>query len=104
MAVLVIAEVKGQTEQGYEGMRGLLNDALRESPGFILHTAHAIEDGWRIVEVWETQEASDSFYAKNIVPNLPPGIHPKRTVQELHDVLTAVDSNSSTATVSSYER
>ena len=89
MAVLVIAEVKGQTQQGYEGMRGLLNDALKESPGFILHTAHATEDGWRIIELWQTKDDSDRFYAKKIVPNLPPGIHPKRTVQELHDVLTA---------------
>ena len=89
MAVLVIAEVRGQTQKGYEGMRGLLKDTLKESPGFILHTAHATDDGWRIIELWQTKEDSDHFYAQNIVPNLPPGIHPKRTVQELHDVLTA---------------
>jgi hypothetical protein len=89
MAVLVIAEVKGQTQQGYEGMRGLLNETLKESPGFILHTAHAIEHGWRIIELWQSKEDSDRFYAENVAPNLPPGIHPKRTVQELYDVLTA---------------
>jgi len=59
MPVLVIAEVKGQTQQGYEGMRGLLNEALKASPGFILHTAHATQDGWRIIELWQTQEDSD---------------------------------------------
>lgn len=89
MAVLVIAEVKGQTQQGYEGMRGMLNDALKEAPGFILHTAHATTDGWRIIELWQTKKDSDRFYARNIAPNLPPGIHPKRTVQELYDLLTS---------------
>jgi hypothetical protein len=89
MAVLVIAEVPVQTQPGYEMLRGLLKDALKESSGFILHTAFATDDGWRIIELWQSKEDSYRFYAKNIVPNLPPGIHPKRTVQELHHVLTA---------------
>jgi hypothetical protein len=55
MAVLITAEVKGQTEQGYDGMRSVLAEALRTAPGFLLHTAYPVEDGWRVVEVWETK-------------------------------------------------
>lgn len=88
MAVLVIAEVKGQTQQGYDGVRAALLDVMKSAPGFILHAGHATADGWRIIEVWETKEDSSRFYAKNVAPNLPPGIHPKRTVQELHGLLT----------------
>jgi hypothetical protein len=87
MPVLVIAEVKGQTQQGYEAVRGALADPMKRAPGFILHAGHATPDGWRIVEVWETKENSDRFYAKFVAPNLPPGIHPKRSVQELHGLL-----------------
>lgn len=89
MAVLVTAEVKGQTQQGYEGMRAMVDDVLKAAPGFVLHTAHAVTDGWRIVEIWDSKDASDRFYVQHIAPNLPPGIHPKRSVQELHDILTA---------------
>ena len=87
MSVLIIAEVKGQTQQGYEAMRASLADLMKSAPGFILHAGHATPDGWRIVEVWETKEDSDRFYAKIVAPNLPPGIHPKRSVQELHGLL-----------------
>jgi hypothetical protein len=87
MAVLVIAEVKGQTQQGYEAVRAALADVMKSAPGFILHAGHATPDGWRIVEVWQTKEDSDRFYAKFVAPNLPSGIHPKRRVRELHGLL-----------------
>jgi hypothetical protein len=60
---------------------------MKSAPGFIMHAGHATSDGWRIVEIWETKEDSDRFYAKNVAPNLPPAIHPKRSVQELHGLL-----------------
>ena len=87
MAVLVTAEVSGQTEQGYDGMLGLLATALRQAPGFILHTAHPIDGGWRILEVWESQQAASEFFAQFVHPHLPPGIKPKRTVQALHSLV-----------------
>jgi len=43
MAVLVTADVPGQTEQGYDGMLGVLASALKQAPGFILHSAHPSE-------------------------------------------------------------
>jgi len=89
MAVLVTAEVAGQTQEGYDGMLGVLEGAIRQSPGFILHTAHAVEGGWRIIEIWDSKELANQFYAKNVAPNLPPGIRPKRTVQELHRFVKA---------------
>jgi quinol monooxygenase YgiN len=87
MAVMVIAEVQGQTEPGYDGMLELLGGSLRQAEGFVLHTAHAVEGGWRIIEVWQSKDAANGFFAKKVAPNLPPGIHPKRSVQELHSLL-----------------
>ena len=88
MAVLVTAEVQGQTEQGYDAMLEILAVALKQAPGFVFHSAHAVEGGWRIIEVWDSKAEANQFYAKNVAPNLPPGIHPKRSVQELHSFLT----------------
>jgi hypothetical protein len=87
MAVLITAEVAGQTQQGYDGMLQFLKEIIKVAPGFILHTAHPIEGGWRVIEVWETKEAANQFFAKYVAPNLPPGIRPKRTVQELHSLV-----------------
>jgi hypothetical protein len=89
MAVLVTAEVQGQTQQGYDGMFAALADVEKQAPGFLLHTAHPIEGGWRIVEIWESKADANQFFAKHVAPNLPPAIHPKRSVQELHSLLMA---------------
>ena len=89
MAVLVTAEVAGQTREGYDGMLEALTETIRTAPGFVLHTGHPVEGGWRIIEVWETKDAANQFFAKHVAPNLPPGIRPKRTVQELRGLLKA---------------
>lgn len=89
MAVLITAEVQGQTQQGYDGMFSMLSGGLKQAPGFVLHTAHPIEGGWRIIEVWESLTDANQFFAKYVAPNLPPGIRPKRSVQELHSLVTA---------------
>jgi hypothetical protein len=88
MAVLVIAEVSGQTQQGYDGMLGMLTGALKQAPGLILHTAHPTEGGWRVIEIWESQNDANQFFAKNVHPHLPPGIKPRRSFQELHSLVT----------------
>jgi hypothetical protein len=64
-----------------------LVSALKQAPGFILHTAHPIDGGWRILEVWESPNDASQFFAKHVHPNLLPGIKPKRTVQALHSYL-----------------
>jgi hypothetical protein len=87
MPVLITSEVKGQTQQGYEGMRSVLADALKQAPGFLLHTAHQVDEGCRIIEVWESKEHASQFFAKHVAPNLPPHIRPKLSVQELHGVV-----------------
>ena len=39
MAVLVTAEVPGQTKEGYEGMLAVLGPLLKQTKGFIAHGA-----------------------------------------------------------------
>jgi hypothetical protein len=88
MAVLVTAVVPGQTRQGYDEMLGGLAARLGEASGFVAHMAHPVEgDGWRVLEIWESKAESDAFFAKVVVPHLPPGVHPKRSYQELHSLV-----------------
>jgi hypothetical protein len=88
VAVLIIAENKGQTQQGYDGMIAALGDLIKQAPGLILHTGHPTEDGWRVVEVWQSKMEANQWFAKYVAPNLPPGIRPKRSFYELHTLLT----------------
>lgn len=89
MTVQVTSESQGLTHEVYFHMLGLLADGLKQAPGFVLHTAHPVEGGWRIIEVWSSKEDANRFFAKSVAPNLPQGIRPKRSVQELKSLLTA---------------
>jgi hypothetical protein len=87
MAVLVTADVPGQTPEGYNGMIAALEPALRDAPGFIAHGAGPDGDSWHVFEVWESAAAATDFFATFIKPNLPPGVTPRRTIRELHKLV-----------------
>ena len=91
MPVMMMSEVSGQSRQGYEGMLAVVGGALRQAPGFIMHLAHPTEGGWRIVEMWRSQEDATQFFAAHIAPNLPEGVRPKLSFQLLHSVVTPRD-------------
>jgi len=83
MAVLVIADVQGQTPEGYDKMLAALETELKEAPGFIAHGAGPSADGWKTFEVWDTLSEATRFFAGYVRPLLPEGVMPKRTIVEL---------------------
>ena len=87
MAILIMADVANQTQEGYEGVLAVVEPLLKQTPGFIMHAAYPAEGGWRSIEVWESKAAATDFFAKYIAPNLPPGVKPKRVIQELHSLV-----------------
>ena len=92
MAVLVIAEVEGQTQDKYDSMMVFLAPALREAEEFIAHGAGSADGKWRTFEVWESAAHATRFFATHVHPNLPAGVKPKRTLTELHLLVLATDA------------
>ncbi|WP_423066130.1 hypothetical protein [Devosia sp. CN2-171] len=88
MTIMMTAEITGQTAEGYDATLKVVMEALKNAPGFLMHSSHPTETGWRVVELWEAKENSAQFFAKHLAPNLPPGIHPKVKYQPLHAVVT----------------
>jgi hypothetical protein len=89
MAVLVIADVVGQTEEKYDGMLAALAPVLATAKGFVAHGAGPAGDSWRTFEVWESSEDATRFFAEFVHPNLPEGVKPKRTLLQLHSLVVA---------------
>jgi hypothetical protein len=87
MAVLMVGEASGQTPEGYDGMMSVIGPELKVAPGFLLRASHPIDNGWRVIEVWETREDATRFYATHVAPRLPKGIRPKMTFAPLHDLM-----------------
>lgn len=88
MAVLITADVPGQTREGYDGMVAALAGVMRQAPGFVMHTAFPVEGGWQVVEIWESAKDANQFFATFVHPNLPSGVKPRRSLQDLHNLVS----------------
>ncbi len=89
MAVLMIGEVPNLTEEIYDGMIGQMMPLMRASQGFISHAGGPRPaGGWRVVEIWESEEDAQTWFDENVKPNLPPGIVPDRQYFPLHSAFT----------------
>jgi hypothetical protein len=61
MPVAMLLEVPGGTQEDYDRVMDELQ--LEGMPdGGILHIAAPMEGGWRVLDVWETQEHFERFY------------------------------------------
>ena len=87
MPVMMISDAIGQTRHGYDGLGAVLIPLLKSAKGFLLHTSHETERGWRVVEIWETREDATRFFATTVAPHLPDGIRPELTFAPLHDLV-----------------
>jgi len=61
MAVAMLYEVPGLTREQYERILTEVNKNGTPS-GSLVHAAGPIDDGYRIIEVWESPQAADAFY------------------------------------------
>jgi hypothetical protein len=85
----MIGEVPNLTEEIYGAMVGQLMPAMRASKGFISHAGGPSPNGgWRVVEVWESEDDGKRWFEENVKPNLPPGITPDRRYYSLHTAFT----------------
>jgi hypothetical protein len=86
MAVLVMSEVP-LTAEAYDGMTNALEETIKGWPGFVAHVGGPTQTGWRVVEIWESAEQANQFFAKAVHPLIPPGVRPKRSVAPLHRLI-----------------
>jgi hypothetical protein len=68
MGVAMLLEWPGETQEQYEQLRQAL--ALDESPpeGGVFHVCGPIPGGWRVLEVWESEEAFWRFFNERLKP------------------------------------
>jgi heme-degrading monooxygenase HmoA len=87
MPILMKADVAGQTQAGYQAVFEALAPLYRTFPGFIAHLSHPTENGWCVMDVWESREHCEAFFRQHVVPQLQDSLRPKISFQPLHDAL-----------------
>ena len=67
------AVVPGMTQEQYLAIFGQLKDQFRSAPGFQLHFGGPAENGWYVIEVWDSQEQQEAWLRDKVLPLMPPG-------------------------------
>jgi quinol monooxygenase YgiN len=65
MAVALLAEIPGLTRDQYQRVVAAVNEAGTPS-GALMHAAGPIDGGYRVIEVWDSQQAADAFYGSEV--------------------------------------
>jgi hypothetical protein len=60
MKVAMVLDLPGVTDTQYAIARSMLGDSLQ--PGSMLHVAGPTEDGWRVMEIWQSPEMMGAFF------------------------------------------
>ena len=90
MAVALILDFKGATLDQYDEVVEKMDLGGKVPPGAISHWSAATDDGFRVVDVWESRDAFDKFAEEKIGPiSAEAGIDgpPEITSYEVHNTL-----------------
>jgi heme-degrading monooxygenase HmoA len=68
MAVVLIADIPGMTSDTYRQTVNEVKDKLKAAPGFIAHAGTPTSNGFRVTEIWESQEDCMQFIQSTIMP------------------------------------
>jgi heme-degrading monooxygenase HmoA len=86
MAIQAEFAYPGVRRDSYDGMIPQVEAKLGSTPGFIAHLAAETADGFRVVEVWESEDALRAWLRDTIAPMMVSagGAAPEPTIQPLH--------------------
>jgi quinol monooxygenase YgiN len=65
MPIAMLAQIPDLTAEQYEAVVKKVNQAGTPA-GALVHAAGPVEGGYRVVEVWQTREAADTFYTSEL--------------------------------------
>jgi hypothetical protein len=68
MAFVQLLEFHGGTLQEWQAIHKEVAPDGILAPGALFHVAGPTEDGWRVVNVWESDEAFQTFFRERLLP------------------------------------
>jgi len=68
MAIGLTIKFAGGTPEQYEAMHAEMDVDANPPDGLLFHMAGPIDDGWGIIDSWESRGQFDAFQADRIMP------------------------------------
>ena len=81
MAVAMIADVPGLTAEQDDALLREMNLENSRPSGGLLRLAGPVDRGWRVVTVWESEQAWETFRRERLEPALKAAGRPVTAVQ-----------------------
>ena len=94
MAVVIVNEMEGANQDLYDQVNPKVMEGGNLPDGCELHIAGPYENGWRVITVWDSEEAFQQFRDEKLIPALQEvggedRIAPNVTANPVHNLITA---------------
>ena len=94
MAVVVVNEIEGGNQELYEQVNPKVMPNGQLPDGCQVHIAGPIENGWRVITVWDSDEQFQQFRNETLLPAIREAagegrIAPNITSDPVHRLITA---------------
>ncbi|MDX6647925.1 MAG: hypothetical protein QOK40_3652 [Miltoncostaeaceae bacterium] len=70
MAIGILVEIPGGTQANYDAVIARMDLQNNPPEGCLVHMAGPTEGGWRVVDVWESQDHFDRFVSERLAAAL----------------------------------
>ena len=94
MAVVIVNEIEGATQDFYDQVNPKVMPGGDLPDGCQVHIAGPMENGWRVISVWDSDESFQQFRDEKLIPALREVGGEGRIAQKIdtspvHKVMTA---------------
>jgi hypothetical protein len=94
MAVVIVNEIEGGSQDFYEQVNPKVMPGGQLPNGCQVHIAGPVENGWRVITVWDSEEQFQQFRDEKLIPTIREAggeerIAPHISADPVHKLITA---------------
>ena len=94
MAVVIVNEIEGGGQDFYDQVNSKVMPGGQLPDGCQVHIAGPVENGWRVITVWDSDEQFQQFRDEKLIPALSEAggegrVAPALKTDPVHNLLTA---------------
>jgi hypothetical protein len=94
MAVVIVNEIEGGDQDFYDQVNPKVIEGGTLPDGCQVHIAGPVENGWRVITVWDSEEQFQQFRDEKLIPTIrevggEDRIAPKISADPVHKLITA---------------
>jgi hypothetical protein len=94
MAVVIVNEIEGGSQDFYESVNPKVMPDGKLPEGCKLHIAGPVDNGWRVITVWDSDEQFQQFRDEKLIPAIREAggeerVAPSISSNPVHNLLTA---------------